>query len=66
MQVLLLASCRSQLASRKGVFREEWSEVSGTAKVGTDEQELHRRLNNGGKVAQHTEARRQRLNVTVI
>ena len=42
------------------------SEVSGTAKVGTDEQKLHKRLINGGKVAQHIEARRQRLNKPLV
>ncbi|HXH18379.1 MAG TPA: hypothetical protein VNJ07_04775 [Chitinophagales bacterium] len=31
----------SLLASRKGVVREDWSEGSGTAKSGTDEQERH-------------------------
>ncbi|MCP3929834.1 MAG: hypothetical protein GY705_12125 [Bacteroidetes bacterium] len=33
---LLLASCRSQLASRKGAVGNYRSEGSGTAKVGTD------------------------------
>ena len=62
----LLASCRSQLVSRKVVVRKGKTEVSGTTKVGTDEQELHKRLVNGGKVAHHTEARRQRLNEPLV
>ncbi len=32
-----------RIASRKGVYREVKSEVSGTAKVGMHEQELHMR-----------------------
>ena len=32
------------LASRKVVYREVCTEVSGTAKAGTDEQKLHTRL----------------------
>ena len=62
----LLASCRSQLVSRKVVLSDWRSEVSGTTKVGTDEQKSHKRLNSGGKVAHHTKARRQNQQVTAI
>jgi hypothetical protein len=36
------------LASRKVVFREESTEVSGTAKVGTEEHEPNKRLGGLG------------------
>jgi hypothetical protein len=55
----LQASCRSLLASCKGVRREAESEGSRTAKVGTDEQKSHKRLGSVGKMAQHIKARRQ-------
>jgi len=35
---------------------DPYTEVSETAKIGTDEQELNRRLYNSGKVATHTNA----------
>jgi len=44
------------LVSRKVAVREDRTEVSGTAKVGTDEQELNKRLYKSGKVAHHTKA----------
>ena len=47
----LLASWRSQLASRKLANREVRSEESGTAKSGTDVQKRHMRLLNVGKQA---------------
>ena len=40
------------------VSREGCTEVSGTAKVGTDEQERHMRLFESGKVAHHTNAQK--------
>ena len=43
-----------QLASRKLVCREVWSEVSETAKVCTDEQKLYKRHGIVVKVAQLT------------
>ena len=46
-----------RVASRKGVYREVKSEVSGTAKVGRYEQELHKRHKWVVKVAQHTKGR---------
>ena len=60
MQVLLSPKVnsreglRSKERSRKGAFREDWSEVSGTAKVGKYEQESHKRHRGVVKVAQHT------------
>ena len=48
---LLLASWRSQLASRKVVCREASTEGSETAKSGTDEQKRYMRLFNVGKQA---------------
>jgi len=44
------------IASRKGVCREAWSEVSETAKVGTDEQEPNRRLHRSGEIAHQIDA----------
>jgi len=38
------------------VSREGCTEVSGTAKVGTDEQKPDKRLYGTGKVAHHTKA----------
>jgi len=42
-------------------FREEYTEGSGTAKAGTEEHELHKRLVKEGKVTQHTNAYKQRF-----
>ena len=44
------------LASRKVAICEDRTEVSGTAKVGTNEQELDKRLCKSGEVAHHINA----------
>lgn len=44
-----------RVASRKGVPGDWESEVSGTAKGGTDEQEVHKEAPSVVEVAQHTE-----------
>ena len=49
----------SLLVSRKLVMGDHWSEGSGTAKVGTDEQESYMRLYSQGKVTQRTNAYNQ-------
>ena len=48
------------LASRKVVYCEVSTEVSGTARVCTDEQEVHKRHNALDEIAQHIEVPRIR------
>jgi len=51
-------SCPETLASRKLVCCEAWSEGSETAKPGSNEQELNKRLVKPDEVAHHTEVQR--------
>ena len=49
------------LASRKLVYREVWSEGSETAKLGTDEQKVHKRHGITGKRPHHRNAPKSRV-----
>ena len=49
----------SLLVSRKVAKGDLWTEGSGTTNVGTDEQELHKRLIWEGKAAHHANAYKQ-------
>ncbi len=58
------------LASRKVVWGDSCTEGSGTAKVGTDEQKIHKRHISVGKQAHHCNAlriqKRKYVDVSVI
>ena len=51
-------SCPEALASRKVVYREVCTEGSETAKPGSNEQELDKRLYRSDEVAHHTDVQR--------
>ena len=55
---LCAGSYPEALASRKLVCRETCSEESETAKLGSNEQELNKRLVKPDEVAHHTEVQR--------